>query len=61
MAQPFTVRTSNGNDLGSFALKSAAIEFAKKTYFESKVHTEVVHVGTRMVVYRTSEHNWESY
>jgi hypothetical protein len=62
MAQePYTVRTSNGNHLGSFARKSAAIDFAKKTYFESKVHTEVVHVDTMMVVYRTNEHNWESY
>lgn len=57
----FAVRSINGTEIESFSVKSRAIEFARNHFFKTGVHTEVVHLGTAMVVYRTSKHNWSSY
>jgi hypothetical protein len=48
------VRTDSGNDIGSFDRKSDAIELARRTYVESRVHAEVVsRIG---IEYRTKDY-----
>jgi len=50
----FIVRTAAGNDIGSFDRKSHAIELARRTYIESRIHA---HVASRVgVEYRTEDH-----